>query len=841
MPLLEESQGKQDVARMMGAKTRIWIIETPSDMGTRAFYFFLVAFVGIIWSWNYRILCELSVSKSTKTLLVSSFIFRSIAQSFCFLLFALIIRSCGSNSGSKWTIEKHGLILRNFSQSRKTIFFVKIAAFAIQSITCLTESVVIALSDSSSSAPLQTVFVFLTSHLPFHLLDAFMYDTRTNQLGELVVNVHKHPLLYAESNETDSKQCHLCDEKIGKNKFLGCEKCNLQFCIECYDAHKTDQTHSAPKEISQLAILIKCFKLLSHHIISLLSCIFLSLLCQIGYLVGPVYHGKVVDSLVTRNTETLQVSLFYYVSLHICLSLAKSVHTGISRWTSESYDLYLKRKVFDAIVRQETQFFDATPSRVLVKHMSKDLEDLKIASKDVLESLIVNISRISGSLAMCLLTDWRLTVIAFNSLSFVWFFSSTLQEVTKDLSYKLEKSLKHAELRCSETLLNFKTVRSFGAEISQKLSYFQSIDAGSALIWKYSFFETVTQLLVNETESFLNVLILLFGGINVMRDQATIGDLVAFQIYWGILQESFMAVRSDWTRLNSFTKEGSSIRKIFEILESVPSIKQDVGTKLLPTEKIVVKIESVSFSYEHGRTKAIEDISLQLLPGTVTALVGRSGSGKSTISQLLLRLYDPDSGKITFNGQDIRDFKPINLRQLIGVVAQNTELFEGSIRDNLIFGATGSIPNEEIFDACKLANAHEFILGLLNGYDTQTGEKGCPLSGGQKQRLSFARCLLRKPKILLLDEATSSLDLDNEMFVTETIEKLRATTDCAILLIAHRLSTVRKANNIVVLEKGRLIEQGNHKQLLAKKNGLYATLIERQTKMNEDKIDRLHI
>ncbi len=311
-----------------------------------------------------------------------------------------------------------------------------------------------------------------------------------------------------------------------------------------------------------------------------------------------------------------------------------------------------------------------------------------------------------------------------------------------------------------------------------------------------------------------------FGGQEVLAGRLTAGALVAFLVY-GI---NIAASLGAFTGLYGQIQEAlGATRRIFDLLDEVPEVRDAPAAYPLPPAAGRLTFEQITFAYP-GADRVLHDISLEVQPGEVVALVGPSGAGKTTLFGLIPRFYDPSGGRVLIDGHDLRAVTLASLRGQIGIVPQETQLFSGTVRDNLRYGQLDANAAEQEA-AARAANAAEFIERLPQGYATLVGEKGVKLSGGQRQRIAIARALLKDPRLLLLDEATSSLDSESEQLVTEALDRLMENR--TTIIIAHRLSTVHRANRIAVLEAGRLIELGNHAELLAR-NGLYARLYRMQ-------------
>lgn len=371
-----------------------------------------------------------------------------------------------------------------------------------------------------------------------------------------------------------------------------------------------------------------------------------------------------------------------------------------------------------------------------------------------------------------------------------------------------------------------RTVRSFSQEKKQSRFYAQAIDVSYRIARKLAiaqgFFSGGMMFIGN----FSVCLVLAFGGWLVLNDEMSAGSLMSFIIYTLFVAMAIGVLSSLWFDIIKALGAtdriyGIMIRKVHE-----SSVGSGSGGRILDRVEGHIEFHNVHFAYPSRPDQIVlHGINLDLAPGKVLALVGESGSGKSTIASLMQRFYDPDSGHITLDGVEYKDLDPVWLRSIIGTVSQEPSLFSSSIRDNIAY-ASASATDHEIVEAAKEANAHNFIMQFKDGYDTTVGERGIRLSGGQKQRIAIARALLQQPGILVFDEATSALDSESEHLVQQALERL--TKGRTVLVIAHRLSTVKNADVVCVVSNGRIVEQGSYEELVNDPNSQFAKLVHRQ-------------
>jgi ATP-binding cassette, subfamily B, bacterial len=441
----------------------------------------------------------------------------------------------------------------------------------------------------------------------------------------------------------------------------------------------------------------------------------------------------------------------------------------------------------------------------------------------------VSIIRLLIAIVVLLTINWRLALTALAIVPGVMLLSFIFAKRVRPIYRSVRKDAELIDGRVGETFSGIRVVRAFRRELRELREYM----LGRHTVLRKELFAQRRELFLWTTWGLLlaavNLVILWYGGYLNIVGGASIGDIMAFQWY------TFLLLSPVWQIVNSFSEIQRSLaamERVFEVL-SMESDKPDrPDARTAPPIVREVVFDRVDFEYREGQP-VVRDFDVVVPGGTVVALVGRSGAGKTTVTDLVARFHDPTRGRILLNGTDIREFRLHTYRDLLAIVQQDVFLFDGSVRDNIAYGRHDAT-DAEIEDAAQRANAHEFIVRLPEGYETTIGERGVKLSGGQQQRLAIARAILASPQILILDEATSNLDTESEQLIQASMATLLAGR--TTFMIAHRLSTIRRADLILLMEDGRIIERGTHEELMARR-GVYHAMVQRQMASHEETVD----
>ena len=482
--------------------------------------------------------------------------------------------------------------------------------------------------------------------------------------------------------------------------------------------------------------------------------------------------------------------------------------------------LSLRRALFDRLLHLPLPKLWEMKTGGILSRLTGDIDTTTGLLQMAIISPSISVIRLVIAVIVLLRLNWRLALMALAIIPGIMLISFIFAKRVRPIYRSLRKDAERIDGRVGETFSGIRVVRAFRREMRELLEYM----VGRHTVVRKEMFARRRELIIWTSWGLLmgivNVVIMWYGGYLNVRGGATIGDIMAFQWY------TFLLLNPVWSIVNSFSELQRSLaamERVFEVL-AMPDDKPDLpGAIDAPRDIAEIRFEDVEFEYREGQP-VVRDFNVVVPGGSVIALAGRSGAGKTTITDLVARFHDPTRGRITLNGTDIREYGLSSYRDLLAVVQQDVFLFDGSVRDNIAYGR----PNatfEEIEDAARRANAHEFIVRLPEQFDTFIGERGVKLSGGQQQRLAIARAILAEPEILILDEATSNLDTESEQLIQAAMASLLAGR--TTFMIAHRLSTIRRADLILVMEDGRVIERGTHEDLMAAA-GVYYGMVLRQ-------------
>ncbi len=464
----------------------------------------------------------------------------------------------------------------------------------------------------------------------------------------------------------------------------------------------------------------------------------------------------------------------------------------------------------------------------IISRFTNDVNIIQSSISATFSNLIKEPLTIIVFLAIAVSISWRLSLFAVIIVPIASLLIAWIGTKLKKQTITLQSKIADITSILQETITGVKIVKAFGMEQFENNRFINETKSYFKLVLRTVRTKNLASPITEILSVIIGVIIIYYGGILVLVDK-TLNASEFLGFLFAIFQ--MMPPIKELGSVNNRIQEASAAAdRVFEIIDIEPQIKNKTGAFDLKSFKNDIVFKNISFKYEDSDVKVLDNLNFSVKLGEIVALVGPSGGGKSTLADLIPRFYDPTEGEILIDGNNIKDITVESLRAKMGIVTQDTFLFNSNIAENIAYGLTG-YPMEKIIEAAKTANAHNFITQMPNGYKTMIGERGVKLSGGQRQRLTIARALLKNPEIMIFDEATSALDNESEILVQEAIERLMLNR--TTLVIAHRLSTIRNATNILVLDKGRIIQQGTHEKLIMDENGLYKKLYEMQFRDNE--------
>lgn len=483
------------------------------------------------------------------------------------------------------------------------------------------------------------------------------------------------------------------------------------------------------------------------------------------------------------------------------------------------YDM--RAEIFGHYQRLSFSFFDNQKVGQLMSRITSDLFEISELLHHGPEDLVISVIKLVGSFVILLCIDVKLTLIAFLFIPLMLVYAAYFNTRMKRAFKRNRAKIADINSQIEDNLSGIRVVKSFANEHVEQ-EKFQEGNQGFLRAKKNSYFYMAGYHSgLGALTTMITIAVLVFGAVLITKDQVNVTDLITFLLYINTFTDP---VKKLITLTEQFQNGYTGYERFMEMMEIQPDITDAPDAKELTEVKGDIAFRDVSFHYEEDSQQVLNQINLEVEAGSYMALVGSSGAGKSTLCSLIPRFYDVSGGAVLIDGKDIRTIRLKSLRDQIGIVQQDVYLFVGSVADNIRYGKPDA-SFEEIVEAAKHANAHDFIMSLPDGYDTDIGQRGIKLSGGQKQRLSIARVFLKNPPILIFDEATSALDNESEKVVQESLEKLAK--DRTTFVIAHRLSTIKNAEKILVLTDNGIEESGTHKELLAKGN-IYAHLYQMQ-------------
>lgn len=548
------------------------------------------------------------------------------------------------------------------------------------------------------------------------------------------------------------------------------------------------------------------------------------LLNTLANLLIPQVLRRFIDILAQLSITQLNFLVIFFFGLYISKGIFYYGQAYLLAYVGQRVVSKLRRDLYAHIQRMSLGFHQRVQVGELVSRLTNDIQVAENSVVLALPGLIAQPLTIIGSVIMLFSIHWKLALFSLAVLPLVALAITKFGERIRKTSRKIQTSLSSITTIVTENFSAIRIIKAFSKEDDEIRRFNHAVslnfDAGMKNVQIMATMTPVIELFA----ALGGVAFFWYGGMEVIKGSLSTGDLVGFIAYLGILTKPLSLISRD---LNLMQRASGALERIFEILDQREVIDEKKEAIALEEIKGQVEFKNVSMSYTTTQDAAVlHDISLKVKPGQVVAFVGESGAGKTTLVNLVPRFYDPVSGKITLDGYDLRDLALRSLRKQIAIVPQETILFQGTVAYNIAY-VKPDATMEEIVLAAKYANADQFIQQLAEGYQTMVGERGQTLSGGQRQRIAIARAILADPKILILDEATSALDSASEALVKDALNKImrQRTT----FIIAHRLSTVINADLIIVLDQGRIVEQGTHEQLLLEQ-GYYFRLYQAQQK-----------
>lgn len=525
-------------------------------------------------------------------------------------------------------------------------------------------------------------------------------------------------------------------------------------------------------------------------------------------------HALTTDEKVHHLTIAIGIALFIFVIVRPPIEFIRQY---LAQWTSNKILYDIRKKLYNHLQALSARFYANNQVGQVISRVINDVEQTKDFILTGLMNIWLDCITIIIALSIMFFLDVKLTLAALFIFPFyiltVYVFFGRLRKLTRERS----QALAEVQGFLHERVQGISVVKSFAIEDNEAKNFDKKNANFLTRALKHTRWNAYSFAAINTVTDIGPIIVIGVGAYLAISGSITVGTLAAFV---GYLELLFGPLRRLVASFTTLTQSFASMDRVFQLIDEDYDIKNGVGAQPIEIKQGRIDIDHVSLQYNDNEAPILKDINLSIEKGETVAFVGMSGGGKSTLINLIPRFYDVTSGQILIDGHNIKDFLTGSLRNQIGLVQQDNILFSDTVKENILLGRP-TATDEEVVEAAKMANAHDFIMNLPQGYDTEVGERGVKLSGGQKQRLSIARIFLNNPPILILDEATSALDLESESIIQEALDVL--SKDRTTLIVAHRLSTITHADKIVVIENGHIVETGTHRELIAKQ-GAYEHL-----------------
>lgn len=540
-------------------------------------------------------------------------------------------------------------------------------------------------------------------------------------------------------------------------------------------------------------------------------------------LVGPLLQRRAIDiNMASGDYRGLYVTVLLYIGVQIVMAVLRYSQVYIMSWTGQQILYRMRKSLFVHLQDLGLDFYDKLQAGRIMSRVTNDVEAINNAISSGILNLLSDLVTIFGIIAVMLRLNARLAAVTFVTLPILVFTIWSLQTRMTRAYHKVRRRMADITANLQESISGMKIVQAFSREDVNAERFnstnFQSFQANMEAARLNAIFFP----LIDVIGSLGAALVVYFGGRRIMIGDmsVTIGTLLAFISY---VNRFFWPIRNLSEMYTWLLQAAVSSERIFEVLDTKPNVSDKPGAIVLGRVRGHVKFENVTFGYD-PQFPVLRNVNIEAKPDETIALVGPTGAGKSSIINLLCRFYDVQGGRVLVDGYDVRDVTIESLRRNLGIVLQDTFIFSGTVRENIRYGRLDAT-DEEVEEAARIVGAHDFIMRLPNGYDTEVHERGSRLSVGQRQLIAFARALLADPRILILDEATSSVDAYTELLIQRALERLLQGRTA--IVIAHRLSTIRNADRIYVIDRGEVKEVGTHEELIAL-GGMYKSLYEKQ-------------